>query len=423
MAIFVSGINHQTAPVEIREKINFSVPEIKEIIQNFISGDMLKEAVVLSTCNRTEIYGIVKDPANLNGYIPRQLSLIKGLKQVLPENIMYQKIDRQAVNHLFRVASGLDSLVVGEAQILGQTKQSYVLATEADSSGSILNKLFHHSFRTAKQVRTETKLGEGSVSIGSVAVNLAQKLYRDFSDKNVVMIGAGEIAQQTIAHLRDSGSKAIFILNRTFEKAQELAKVVNGTALPYKSLQEALIFADVIITSTSASKPILDSDTIKKTMSLRKNKPLFLIDIAVPRNIEPEVKEIYNVFLFNIDDLREVVNLNLNDRKKEIPKAEKIIDLEVNNFMTWYKSLDSIFTIQQLQEHFEILRKHEIKKNMKYFDENDRDNIDKFSKSLLKKILHSPIMRLKACPESGNVCLRCNVKDLFGLEEQCLTNE
>lgn len=421
MAIFVSGINHATAPVEFREKLSFSEESAKQTLQQFTNKNILQEAVLLSTCNRTEVYGVIEDIEKLNGQIPKEFSLVNELQENIPDKYFYKKNGRQAVNHLFQVASGLNSMVFGEAQILGQVKQAYGWATEAETTGGVLTKLFHAAFRTAKRVRTETKIGAGSVSVGSVAVNLAQKLFQDFSNKKVVLIGAGEMAKQVINHLKNSGCESIYLINRTKEKAEELAKNTGGKALSIDLLEEMLLFADIVITSTSATKPILRYEIIQKTMTIRKNRPLFFIDISVPRNIDAKIREIYNAYLFDIDDLQKIIQENLAERKQEIPKAEKITTHEVNRFFRWFESLDTVFTIQELQKHFEALRKEEVRKNKKHFQEDDWESVDKFSKSLLKKFLHSPIVRLKSCPESGDVCHRCTVREVFGLEKKCQT--
>ncbi len=423
MAIIVYGINHSTAPVEIREKLSFSEPIAKATIKHLVSKKILKEAVLLSTCNRTEVYGVVEDRANLNGQISRQFQLVKNIQENISEELFYQKNEQNAVSHLFRVASSLDSMIVGDAQILGQTKQAYIWATEAETSDSLLNRLFHSAFRTAKRVRSETKIGEGSTSVGLVAVNLAQKLFRDFVGKKVVLVGAGKMGQQVIRQLSNFDSLEIFILNRTPAKAEELANRVNGQALPFDQLHRALIDADIVITSTSASQPVLTPVTVKNAMLRRKNRPLFFIDIAVPRNIDPRIKEIYNTYLFDIDDLQNIVKKNMGKRKKEIPKAEKILAEEVDRFMQWYRSRNTIYTIRQLQEHFDSLRKEEIRRSKKHFKDEELADIDKFSKSLMKKFLHSPIMRLKTCPETEVVCRRCTIKEVFGLENECLTEE
>ncbi len=423
MAFIVSGINHKTAPVQIREKLSFTEDSAIEAIRKFIATGTLKEAVLLSTCNRTEIYGVLDDTTHLNGHIPR---LFADLKEIEAEDIahyFYQKTERDAILHLFRVVSGLDSMVVGETQILGQVKQAYLWASQAGTTDTYLNKLFHHAFRTGKRVRTETRIGEGSVSVGSVAADLAKKIFKNFADKTVAIVGAGEMAVQTLQHLRDAGADQLMVINRTLEKARQLAELVQGTVIPYEELEQGLLQADTVIASTGAKEPIIGEAMIREIMSKRNNRPLFLIDIAVPRNIDPSVRDIYNVYLYDIDDLQNVISHNLEQRQKEIPKALNIVEEEADEFLKWFETIPAIELIQQLQKHFETIRQAEVKRYRKYFSKEDWDQVDKFSRSLLKKFLHSPIVRLRTCPESKDLCTKCTVKELFGLEVECQVNE
>lgn len=418
MGLIVSGINHTTAPIEIRERLSFDEELARRANHQLLEKGILQEAAILSTCNRTEIYGAIDDLSVLNGQISHFISEIKLAGNALPETLFYHKNERESIRHLFRVAAGLDSMVVGEAQILGQVKQAYGQATEAGSTGIKLNKLFHHAFRVGKRVRTETRIGQGAVSVASVSVDLAKKIYGDLAGKRLMLIGAGEMAQCILAQLRNYGAKEIFIINRTKLKAEVLADNYGATVIPFDEMEKALAMADMVITSTAAKQAVLTPDIIKKIMAQRKNRPLFLVDISVPRNIQPDVKEMYNVYLYNIDDLQSIVKQNFGNREKEIPKAEQIVAEEVEQFMEWYQSLPSIYTIQQIQEHFEAVRRMEIKRSRKFFKEEDWEQMDKFSKSLMKKFLHSPIMRLKSCPETGNLCERCTVKEVFGLENE-----
>ena len=418
MAIIVTGINHKTAPVELREALSFDDEQCIAINEQLIQHRLLKESVVLSTCNRTEIYGVVNDLSQLNGQIPKFLSNLVPESATIPTSAFYQQKDEKTVEQLFRVASSLDSMVLGETQIFGQVKNAYNLASERTATGLILNKLFHAAFRTGKRVRTETRIGEGSVSVASAGIDLAKKIYSDLSEKKVLLVGAGEMALQTLIHLTGQCVKEIYIVNRTFEKAQSLSKQVGGKAIPYHELEDFLMKTDIIIASTSAKESILNKEKVSATMEQRKNRPLLLIDISVPRNIDANVKQVYNAYLYDIDDLQTIVKQNLGFRKNEIPKARKIISEEVTEFMDWYRSLPVLNTIQEIQLHFEQIRKKEIHRKKKYFNEQDWEQMDKFSKSLMKKFLHSPIMRLKSCPETANLCERCTVKKVFGVEDE-----
>ncbi len=413
MGFILSGLNHQTAPVEIREQFSFTPSAATAAEEKLLTSGILKEAVLLSTCNRTEIYGITSDHENLNGQIVDSLASLKAIPSGNIHNFFYQKHDTEAVRHLFRVVSGLDSMVLGEAQILGQVKEAYIRANESGHTGTHLNKLFHHAFRTGKRVRTETKIGQGAVSVGSVAVDLSRKIFRDFRDKTVVVLGAGEMAFQTLQHLAAAGA------DRTQARAEELAAKVNGQVFPYSRLVDGLLLADTVIVSTGAQKVIWNADFFHEIMALRKNRPLFVIDITVPRNVDPRAREIYNLFLYDIDDLQKVISRNLAERQREIPKAAAIVEEETAEFSKWYESIPAIELIQLLMEHFESIRQSEVKRYRKYFAREDWEQLDKFSSSLLKKFLHNPIVRLRTCPERDDLCTRCSLKEFFGLEVEC----
>ncbi|MBD3288182.1 glutamyl-tRNA reductase [candidate division KSB1 bacterium] len=416
MGLIVTGINHTTAPVELREKLCFDEASAKAANQKLIHSNIVEEAVTLSTCNRTEIYGYVHDSAHLNGQLSKFITHFKIRQSNVPENLFYQKEDSDAVNHLFRVAAGLDSMVIGENQILAQVKQAYSLATESCSTGATLNKLFHSSFRTGKRVRTETRIGEGSISVASTAIDLAKKIFQDISGKKILLIGAGEMAIETLSKLNSCGIHETYIINRTMKRAATLAKKFGAKVFPYDEILSALGVSDIVITSTAASDPILTPDMVRNVMGKRKNRPVFLIDISVPRNIHPDVKEIYNAFLYDIDDLQAIVKENIGNRRIEIPKAEKIVTEESKKFMDWLKQKPAIYTIRQIQEHFESIREEELHRNRKYFKEEDWEQMDKFSKTLMKKFLRSPIMRVKSCSDKENLCERCTVKEVLGLE-------
>jgi|Deesub1362B_J571_1020462.scaffolds.fasta_scaffold04197_2 glutamyl-tRNA reductase len=417
--IILSGLNHKTAPVEIREQLAFSREEAKQALRELLLATPLKEAVLLSTCNRTEIYGVVDDSTPWNGQVPQFLMRLRALDDQNLSRHFYHATDEEAIRHLFRVVSGLDSMVLGEAQILGQVKEAYLWAREAGTTDTQLNKLFHHAFRTGKRVRTETRIGEGSVSVGSVAVDLARKIFGEFRQKTILVMGAGEMAQQTLTHLSQAGGQQILVTNRTRKKAEDLAGIFAGTVISWEKRHSGMEQADVIIVSTGAKRPIVTREQIRNIMARRKNRPLFLIDISVPRNVEAATKDLYNVYLYDIDDLQNVISHNLAERQKEIPKAEKIIEEELQEFLKWFDSIPAIQLIQQLQEHFERIRQQEVKRYRKYFMKEDWEQVDRFSRSLLKKFLHSPIVRLRTCPDQSKLCSGCTVKDVFGLEVEC----
>ncbi len=416
MGLIVTGINHTTAPVELREKLSFDQASAKIANQKLIEWNIVEEAVTLSTCNRTEIYGFVSDSSNLNGQLSKFITQFKIQHNDLPEQLFYHKKDHDTVNHLFRVAAGLDSMVIGENQVLAQVKQAYSLATESNTTGSTLNKLFHSAFRTGKRVRAETKIGAGSISVASTAIDLAKKIFQDISGKKILLIGAGEMAVETLSQLNSCGIRQTYIINRTMNRATTLAKKFGAETFPYDKIIPALALSDIVIASTAAPEPIISSEMIRNVMLKRKNRPVFFIDISVPRNIQPGVKKIYNTFLYDIDDLEAIVIENIGNRRIEIPRAESIVNEESNKFMEWLKQKPAIYTIRQIQEHFESIREEEIHRNRKHFKEEDWEQMEKFSKTLMKKFLRSPIMRVKSCSKTDNLCERCTVKDVLGLE-------
>jgi len=418
LSIHLTGINYKKAPLDIRERLSFNEDDCKRFLSHISQENGIEEAVILSTCNRTELYVVADHSAALsNGKLTHALTRFVGLQDSHTDEYFYRARDFDAVEHLFKVAAGLDSMVLGEDQILGQVRDAYSMAVEAKTAGRFFHKIFHQSFRVGKRSRSETKISWGASSIGSVAVELALKIFSDFSEKYVLMVGAGEIAQVTLMNLQKRGIKRLTIANRTLERAQKLAKKFDAEAIPFEMLKEGVKQADMVICSTASRDAIISTEFIKEIMGQRKNRPLFLIDIAVPRDIEKDVKELYNVFLYDIDDLKNIVSKNLKKREQEIPKVMAIIQEELNDFISWYKGLDVLPTIKQLQQHFEQIRQREVEKNRKYFAKEDWEQIDKFSRSLLKKFLHSPMVRLHECKDASELCGKCTIREVFGLDE------
>ncbi|NIA30465.1 MAG: glutamyl-tRNA reductase [Actinobacteria bacterium] len=418
LSIYLTGINYKKAPLDIRERFSFDENECKKLLSHISGQEGIEEVVILSTCNRTEFYVVANHSSSLaNGRLVHILAKYVDLQDPqIAQDYFYKSRDFKAVEHLFKVVAGLDSMVLGEDQILGQVRNAYTLAVEAKTANRFFHKIFHQSFRVGKRSRNETKISWGAASIGSVAVELAQKIFSDF-DKSVLMVGAGEIAQITLMNLQKRGINRLTIANRTLSKAQKLARQFNATAIPFDELKNGIEQADMVICSTASREAIISTEMIKEIMAQRKNRPLFLIDIAVPRDIEQDVRDLYNVFLYDIDDLRSIVSKNLRKREQEIPKVMEIILEEMHDFINWYKSLDVLPTIKQLQHHFEEIRQREIKKNRKHFVQEDWEQIDKFSKSLLKKFLHSPMIRLHQCKDDSELCGKCTIKEIFGLDE------
>ena len=415
--IQLAGINYKQTPIEIREKLSFDEHGCRDILSFFKKDKSIQEAILLSTCNRTEFYIIKDESISLNGQLPKVLLDVIGIPDFDVNDHFYKAANFDAVSHLFRVTAGLDSMVVGEDQILAQVKQAYTIAVEHGLAGKYFHKIFHQAFRVGKRSRTETKISSGAASIGSVAVDLSKKIFSNLSDKNVLMIGAGDIAQVTLTNLKKRGVNKLFITNRTKSKAESVAREFDASVLAFEHLEQALSNADVVISSTSSKQAIISNEMIRNAMIKRKNSPLFLIDIAVPRDIDKSVKDLYNVFLYDIDDLKDIVDKNLMKRRNEILKVEKIIQEELDEYLIWNEKLQVLPTIKQLQEHFEDIRQREISRYQKNFVKEDWEKMDKFSRSLLKKFLHSPMVRLHECKDMTELCGRCTIREVFGLDE------
>jgi glutamyl-tRNA reductase len=325
MNILVLGINHKTAPIQIRERLSFSSEKLHEALLSLKSYDAIEENLILSTCNRTETYAVVKD-------ISRGFNSLKNFlcsfHKIQPQEIadyLYTFNDREAIIHLFRVVSSLDSMIVGETQIFGQVKDSYFKARDCNTTGKRLDSLFEEAIRIGKKVRTETQIGKGAVSTSTAAIELSRKIFESLKDKKVLIIGAGKIGELTAKNLYSRGVSTVIVANRTLVRAEELARSFCGQAIKFESIFQELKFTDIVISSTSAPHFIINYEDIRKVMQARNNSPLFLIDLGLPRNIDPKVNEIENVYLYNIDDLAQVADGNIKERQREAKKAEEII--------------------------------------------------------------------------------------------------
>ena len=333
MKLIVLGINHKTAPVEIREKLSFSANEVIRANRSLRDTLSLSECLILSTCNRVEIYVVARD--DCAGGIKRFLSKLRNIEIIEFEKRLYIYEDSDAVKHLFRVASGLDSMVIGEMEILGQVKTAYQDASESKTLGKLLNRLFQKTFNAAKKIRTETLITRGSVSVSSVTVRLSEKILGHLADKKVLVIGAGTIGEQLLRYLKKNGVKIIVVANRTYEKALVLADRFGATAIKFDDFPQDLIDADIVISSTGAPHTIIHKDDVLRLMPKRHQRPLFFIDLAVPRDIEAEVNKIDNVYLYNIDDLQKIVDENLSLRKNELDSCNEIIESAALHFKNW----------------------------------------------------------------------------------------
>ena len=419
--LILVGVNHKTTPVEIREKLAFTKGKIEESVDHLFNFPDIIEHTILSTCNRVEIYARANCQDSAIKSIKQFICDFHGLSLLELEDHFYSYRNKEAVEHLFRVSSSLDSMILGEAQILGQVKEAYSLARDLRSTGLVLNQLFEKAFSIAKKVREETGIAERSVSISSAAVELAQKIFDDLENHTVMLVGTGEMAELAAKHLISYGVKTVYVTSRTYERAANLARTLNGSALDFEAFKNELHRADIVITSTSAPNFIIKKEIVEKAIHERKNKPIFFIDIAVPRDIEPDVNDLENVYLYDIDDLHVVGSANIKEREKEAENAMNFISHEVTKFNNWVGALDAVPTIVEIRKKAENIRKQEIEKTLKkisHLSENDKQLLRQMSSSMVNKILHKPTIKLKQKTQSedGHVYLKA-IRHLFHLDD------
>ena len=425
--LFLLGINHDTAPVDLRERLNFSEGDLSETLVALSTRPGCGEAVVLSTCNRVELYVRCDDLDEARTELTRFLSDFHGVDPASLAPHLYSLASSEAAQHLFRVAAGLDSLVVGEPQILGQVKEAYTTASEIGCTGSLLNKLFHCSFAAGKRVRSETELGEGAVSISYAAVALARKIFGSLADHDVLLVGAGEMSELTAVHLKAQQVSRIVVINRTVAQAENLAEKIGGEAIPWTEMQQVLTTTDVVVTATGSPTPIITSNQVEAVMRTRRNRPLFIMDIAVPRDVEASAGTIEQVFLYNIDDLQAIVSENLARRSAQITKAEVIVAEEVNGFMTWLRSRRAVPTLVALRERFEVIRQAELKRlesKLASLAPADRARVEDVTRLIVEKLLSTPTERLKELSNAETVRMYGDaLNQLFDLESSQVLSE
>jgi glutamyl-tRNA reductase len=401
----VIGVNHNSAPLEVRERLAVTEQQLPDAIRSLVKQPGVDEGMVLSTCNRVEVVTSTKQGVDLRSFLGSYF----GVSAAALHSHIYEFEQRDAVRHVFRVASSLDSMVVGEPQILGQIKEAYAVARGMGAISSALEALLSRAFAVAKRVRSETAIGSSSVSIASVAVELAEKIFGSLEDKTVYLVGAGKMAELAARHLIAHGAKNIIISNRTHERAVELADSFGGQAVPFDRLYETADNADIVLTSTGSQEPIFRREHGERMLSRRKNRPMFFIDIAVPRNVDPAVNRLDGMFVYDIDDLQGVAANNSAERKKEAERAEKIIELEVDRFTSRMKSLAVVPTILSLQEYCETIRQAEIDRirgKLGSITPEQEAAIDAMTRGIINKLLHTPITTLKsstAHPEAETI--------------------
>jgi glutamyl-tRNA reductase len=424
--IVIVGLNHRSAPIEVRESVAFEHSYIREGLARLRSYPTILEGVILSTCNRVEVVAAVADGRSGCSVIGDFLEQQKANRHAgsLHEHVYaYQGID--AVRHLFRVAASLDSMVVGEPQILGQLKQYYDAAQRAGSVGAILHRLFHRAFSVAKRVRSETSIGSGAVSVSSVAVDLAKRIFDRFDDKTVMLLGAGKMGDLMARHLQGHGVRSLMVTNRTFERAVALAESIQGSPIRFEDFSRCLKLADLIIGCTGAAEVLIDAATVERVLRERKQKAMLFLDIGDRRNFDPAINDLDNVYLYNIDDLKSVADDNRLERSSEANKAEAIVREEVASFVRWMDSLEQVPTITALRDRFEEIRRREIEKSLsgglKDLSDQQRAALDDLTTAMVNKLLHGPISQLKKNTGEGgdDVALyAAALKRLFDLEEK-----
>lgn len=417
MGILTLGLNHHTAPVSLRERLAIPAERLKAALASLIQLPGVDEAAILSTCNRTELYcGADADTQNV---IIEWLAEEHRLRREDFQSFLYAHADTGTIRHMFRVASGLDSMILGEPQILGQMKSAYQTASEVGTLGKILGKLFQHSFTAAKKVRTDTAIGSSPISVAFAAVRLAQRIFDDLSRQTAILIGAGETIELTARHLAENRIGELIIANRTYDKAHALAQQFNGFAISLSELPKHLAKADIVVTSTASHLPILGKGSVESAIKARRHKPMFMVDLAVPRDIEPEVEQLRDVYLYTVDDLRHTVEENLKSRQEAVKQAEEIIDTEVDHFLAWMRAQGATHTIRDFRGQAERLRDEALAKARQSLrsGRSPEDTLELLANLLTNKLIHIPSTQIKQAGVYERHDLIAAARELFQLKD------
>jgi glutamyl-tRNA reductase len=396
--IVLVGLSHRTAPVEVREQVAFANGRLEPALRDLLALPGLTEGVILSTCNRVEVVACGGDPSGLVTSIPDFLSQIHALPEPSLAAHLYTLTGRDAVRHLFRVAASLDSMVVGEPQILGQMKEQYQAAVVAGAAGRVLHRAFHKAFSVAKRIRSETGIAERAVSVGSAACDLARGIFDTMHDKTALLLGAGAMGEITARQLQAHGVSSLLVANRTFDRAVELARELGGVPVPLDQMSRYLPLADLVIGAAGGDAFLLDGPLVDEAMHERRRRPMFLIDLAVPRSIDPTVNDQDGVYLYDIDDLEGVIADNRGARAREAVKAEAMVDDEVDAFWTWLEGLDAVPTIVALRQKLEAIRRRELERHqaaLAALDPAERAAVERVTTAIVNKILHAPVTALR----------------------------
>lgn len=419
MNLLAISINHHTAPIEIRESVHLSSDEIKNYLRK-LKGNVVEEGFIISTCNRTEIYGI-PTASNINYRDFEEFLIKEKSKNEISDNHFQKFFSCSAMNHLFKVASGIDSQLIGDNQIFGQMKESFQIAEEVNTTGFLTKRIFDAAIRVGKRVKTETEISDGAITVSYAAVQLVEKIFSNLNKKSALVIGIGETGEIAAKHLRDKNIGKLVLTNRTFNKAEKLAELLGGSAIPFENFKEQLHEFDIIISATSSENILINNDEIKSAMKKRHNAMLVLMDIALPRDISPEAKNIDNVFYHDIDSLNIIVEQNKKKRSEEVPKVQTIIMEELLEFFNWYNSLQVAPTIKSLRDFYESIRLEEIEKNKFKINADDFEKLDIITKKIINKLLHYPTVEIKKAAGNG---LNTNessskigmIREIFGLD-------
>lgn len=416
MQLFAFGINHHTAPVSIRERVAFAAERMDEALHDLASSPKVREAAILSTCNRTEIYCHTADPDAPVDW----LSGFHRLSRPEVEPYLYRLPQGEAARHAFRVASGLDSMVLGETQILGQIKNAVKTAERAGTLGLLLHKLFQRTFSVAKEVRTATDIGAASVSMAAAAVRLAERIFPSIAGQNVLFIGAGEMIELCMTHFAAQRPQHILVANRTTERARPLAERFNAGVIALNDLPEHLAYYDIIVTSTASPLPILGKGMVERALKARRHKPFFMVDLAVPRDIEEEVGELDDVFLYSVDDLGEVVREGVGQRQGQVVQAEAIIENSVQDFLQWMGAREFVPAIRNLRDHAERHRRHEMERARKLLEKGvpASEVLEQVSRALTNKLLHAPTHALHHIPDAEREQFARLIHQVYGLPKE-----
>jgi glutamyl-tRNA reductase len=421
MEIVLVGLNHRTAPVEVRERVSFTTEQARRAAEELRARGILEESLVLSTCNRSEVYGV--PPESSHECAPGLSSFLSEFHAVRPDVLsvsLYHHYDREAVRHLFRVAAGLDSMLLGEAEILGQVREAYRFAHEHGATGPVLNRLFQGALEVGKRVRSETELGARPMSAASAGVKLAERIFGKLNERSALVVGAGEISEQVVSQLRDRGIAHLQVMNRSRDRADDLARQFGGKVVGWGEWERALQSPDVVVSSVAAEEPVLQREVVERAMAARGNRALFLMDLGVPRNIDPSVSRLYNVYVYTIDDLSDIVQQNRNARESEIPRAESIVEEHVGKFLSWQASVELVGLMDALRSKLREERAAFVRsrvESMQHLTEADRNNVEKLMDEMLEKLLLEPAQRLR-----GEKELRRKIQNVEALRDLFLSN-